>query len=160
MMKDVDSERQVKAAIDYRDAVFTLLNKYNFHWFCSLKLSTYDVVAAENLLKRWRCKIAVMNHIRIAYIGIIITSTFTGPHIHLLMHGKNKQGETLLDKDKKVFEKAWSDITHRDAVIKDIYDEGIAEYMSDLKNTPLNYHVIVDYDKQLLKKIEKIFDIL
>jgi hypothetical protein len=160
MIKDVDSEIKVKTGTDYRDGVFTLLNKYNSHWFCTLKLTTYDDVTAKNLLRRWRYKIIPTNRIQIAYIGIIITSIYTGSHIHLLMFGKNKQGETLLDKDKKVFEKAWSDIAHRDAVIENILDEGVADYMSDPKNTPENYHELVDYNKKLLKKIEKNFDML
>ena len=157
MKTDSKKDDKLKFIIEYRKQLYNFSNQYDYDWFCSLNLPNYKVEDAEKFLKIWRCNLSVKDHIRIAYLGVIVTSQFTGPHIHLLMFGKNNRGETLLDRDKKNWQNEWARITGRDAVIEDYYrDSFFVRYISGPKNTPINhFEPVIPYNDEFLKKYRK-----
>lgn len=141
----------------YRESICDFFDTYDFEWFCTLNLKNYIVEDCEKVLKKWRISMSVKDHIQIAHIGIIVTSKFSGPHAHLLMSGSNKRNETLLDKNKEDWQKEWSRITHRGALIENVYDSGAAVYMSKTQNTPVNdFELLKPYNRSLLEKYKKL----
>jgi hypothetical protein len=147
---------QWKFMMKYREELNNFYNQYDYDWFCSLNLPNYNVENSEKFLKRWRCNLSTKDHIQIGYLGIIVTSKFTGPHIHLLLFGRNKNGDTLLNRDKKEWEREWTRITGRGSLIEDYEDNGVVRYMSLTTNTPVNHFELVKpYNKNLLEEFRK-----
>lgn len=148
--------RQYEKIKIYRDELYDFFNKYDYHWSCTLCLPSYNVEDTEKYLKIWCRNLSKRDKIQVCYVGVIVLSKFTGPHVHLLMYGKNRHGETLLDRDIKTWEDQWYLITHRSCVIKTIYDKYPEEYISNWKNTPPDYFELVHpRNPGLLKKIQK-----
>lgn len=142
--------------IEYRDCLSSFMSGYDWDWFVSLNLPTSSIEDTEKYLKQWRCKCSTKYHIQISYIGIIITSQYTGNHIHLLMFGRNKDGKTLLDMDEREWEREWNDITHKGSYIERVRDDGVFEYMVEDKNTPINhFELLTPYNTKLLNKHRK-----
>lgn len=128
-----------------------LLN-YKWQWFCSLNLKQgSDYSMAESKLKKWRINVGINNHILIAYMGVY--NTDPQPHIHLLVVVKNRHKKTLLNFNHKNWEKAWSDLTQCQAVIKPVYErEGVANYIAK-KNLPWGKSELIQpYNKRILDK--------
>ena len=95
----------------YRDHLNNFLSQYNYDWFVTLSLPNYNVEDSEKYLKIWKINLQKKYNIQISYVGVIVLSKHTGSHFHLLMYGKNEEGETLLDRDKRIWEKEWSCVT-------------------------------------------------
>ena len=147
------NNEQYQYIIEYRNQLKNFYNQYSYDWFVTLSLPNYNVEDSEKYLKTWRCNLTKKDHIQISYVGVIVISKITGSHIHLLMFGRNRYGETLLDIDKLTWEKEWSKITHCDSLIEPVYDDGSIDYTSCYKNTPVNYFELVHpYNEYLLKK--------
>ena len=142
---------------EYRKFICDYFDSYDFEWFCTLNLVNYVIEDCERDLRIWRMEMSKKDHIQVAHIGIIVTSKFSGPHAHLLMSGRNKRGETLLNKNKIDWQKEWTEITGRGALIENVYDSGAAEYMSKTKNTPVNdFELLNPYNRSLLEKYKKL----
>lgn len=185
LIENKDNEYQSKLIDSYRHQLSEYFKQYNYHWFVTLNLHQYDVEDCERFLKIWTRNMCVQHHIRISYIGVIVTSLYKGNHVHLLMMGKNQYGETLLDRDKSLWEREWDYIiTHRPSPrytnkqlkerriawnkrwtkpyhskIKLALTEPVAGYISCYRNTPINYsesfELLTPYNKKLLEKYEK-----
>jgi hypothetical protein len=101
-------------------------------------------------LKRFASEIGKREHIRVCYAGVMVMRPQL--HIHLLMAGLDKHGHTLNDKDIKKSEKLWSEMTERDAVIENIYDNGAAKYISFCNTPPEAFEMVEPYGLKLMKK--------
>lgn len=159
-----ESDHQKKTMTEYRNQMHIFYNQNDFEWFCSLNLYNDDVELAETFLKVWKRNMSTRDHIRIAYVGNIITSKFTGPHIHLLMFGRNKDGETLLDRNEKEWEREWADVTKLYGPIKKscgsfiekVETNFVVRYITIATNTPINhFEPVIPYNEQFLKKYRK-----
>jgi len=151
---NTDTEQNIQM-MKYRDQLNNFYNQYYYDWFVSLNLPNYKVEDSEKYLKMWRSNMTTRDRIQISYLGVIVTSQYTGPHIHLLMFGRNKDGETLLDKDEKKWEKEWCHITQCGSCIKRVNDNGVVDYVTIITNTPINHFELVKpYNKNLLKKFK------
>ncbi len=139
----------------YRDHLCNFYNNYYYDWFVTLSLPNYNVEDSEKYLKIWRCNLQKQDHIQISYVGVIVLSQYTGSHIHLLMFGRNKNNETLLDKDEKVWMKEWSKITKCDCFIEPVNDNNVVEYVTRITNTPTDhFELIRPYNQYLLDKFK------
>ena len=144
---------QSNQMMKYRDHLNNFYNRYYYDWFVSLNLPDYNVENSEKFLKTWRCNMTTRDKIQISYLGVIVTSNYTGPHIHLLMFGRNKDGETLLDRNERAWEKEWSKITKCGSYIEPVNDNGVVDYVTRITNTPINHFELVrPYNKKLLTK--------
>ena len=151
-----DRDDEWKQTIKYRREICNFLGQYDYEWFCSLNLPDYNVVNGEKHLKKWRISMQVKDNIQISYLGVIVVSKVTGPHIHLLMCGKNKDGDTLLNRNPKLWEDEWSDITKKDSWIEIVNDENVVKYLSQSGNTPINnFELVQPYNKKFLVKHKK-----
>lgn len=176
------NNEQSRIIDSYRNQLFDYHNQYTYQWFCTLNLRKYDVEDCEKLLKMWRDKMSIQDHIQISYTGVIVTSPSTGHHVHLLMMGKNEDDETLLDRNMKDWEREWDYIvTHplssryTDKEIQEnrfnwerkwkkpdyskielVLTEPVIGYVSCFKNTPIdNFELVKPYNKKLLSKSRK-----
>jgi len=151
-LTDRENKEQYEILSHYRTELSGWFNKYSFQWFVSMRLKSYNVETAESLLKIWRRDLCKTNHIQICHLGIIITSGFTGPHVHLLMSGKNRYGKTLMDMDREEWSRKWKGDCH----IKPVVSDDITKYITLPRNTPLNHFELVKpYNKYLLEKCRK-----
>jgi len=142
--------------IKYRQGLYDWMNEYDWEWFITMTLPDDNYENTEKYLKVWRQNLCISNHIRICYLGIIIMSQFTGNHLHLLMFGRNKDEDTLVDMDKSEWENEWSRITGRDCHIELVRDNGVIDYMTLPKNTPYNHFQFVNpYNGDFLEKYKK-----
>jgi len=141
---------------EYRDQLFEFYFQRNYDYFCTLSLPNDNVEKAERLLKKWRGKLRKKAHIQIAYVGNIITSKFTGAHVHLLMLGRNHKGETISNEDKKILGKFWAATSACDFHIRDYEDSGAEDYITKAKNTPINdFELVIPHNKKLLEEHRK-----
>lgn len=140
----------------YRDQLCDFYNQHYYDWFVTLSLPNYNVEDSEKYLKIWRYNLQKKHHIQISYVGVIVLSSYTGSHIHLLVFGRNRNGETLLDRDKQIWEKELSKVTKGcDCVIKLVNDSNVVDYVSLIKNTPTGYFELVKpYNKKLLDRFK------
>lgn len=142
---------QRKAELGEANQEFLL--RYNWEWFCSFNLQIgSDCSKAESILKAWRIKMGIKDHILFAYMGVF--NTMPQPHIHLLALSKlNRFGQTLTDLNYRVWEEAWSELTKCQAVIERVYDRvNVANYITE-KNLPWNKsELITPYKKRILQK--------
>lgn len=146
-----------ESVLRYRDCLLNMFNEHDWEWFISFNSPTDKIDEIEKKLKKWRCNMCKTDHIQICYVGNIISSKITGNHIHLLMFGRNKDGQTLLDMDETQWERGWKDITHKDCKIVPVRDEGVLDYMTKEKNTPHNhFDMIIPYNGYLLNKYRKL----
>lgn len=155
---------------EYNKAYEEMLLKYNWQWFGSFAIPSEEYQRgylkrvrftrkhkigcpeAEFYLKQWRIKMAIHDHILIAYMGVF--NTVPQPHIHLLLWGKrNRFGKTLMNLKPKDWQTGWSKITHCTAVIEPIYERGgVASYIAT-KNLPWDKSELIQpYNKRLLDK--------
>lgn len=138
----------------YRNGLKDYYDDYDFEWFCSLDLPTSDNIRyPEDYLKEWRCKMCVEDHIQISYLGVL--NQYPHPHIHLLMFGRNKSGESLFQRDERKWENEWSRVTKRSGVIKPCKDTGTIGY-TVYKNTLVGKsELITPYNVRLLKRYRR-----
>jgi len=149
------NNEQYEYMMKYRDQLCNFYSQYYYDWFVTLNLQNYNVEDSEKYLKIWRCNLTKKDHIQISYVGVIVLSKFTGSHIHLLVFGRNKDSETLLDRDERTWEKEWSRITHCDSFIEPVNDNGVVEYITRITNTPTDhFELIRPYNKDLLDKLK------
>ena len=156
-LNDIEYYNSYEKIAEYRNTLYEWFNQYDFEWFVTMRLPNKNVENAEKFLKIWRCSLCTRNHIQICYFGIIVTSKFTKPHIHLLVSGKNKHEQTLRDMESKQWEREWSAITKKDCHIEPVRDSGVNNYIASPKNTPLFpfFELVRPYNKDLLQKYEK-----
>jgi hypothetical protein len=135
------------------EAIKEFLLRYNWEWFCTLNLQRgADCAKAESMLKAWRVKMGIRDHILFAYMGVF--NTIPQPHLHLLALSKqNRFGQTLPDLNYRVWEHAWSELTKCQAVIEPIYDPiNVTNYITE-KNLPWNKsELITPYQKRILQR--------
>jgi len=141
----------------YRKLLCDEWSKIKWEWFVSNELPPYSssflLEYVEKILKKWRVSLSTKNHITISYVGLMVTSKITGNHIHLLMFGRNKDGQTLLDMDEREWEREWNDLTHKGSHIERVRDTGVIDYMTNEKNTPPgHFELIIPYNKKYLEK--------
>ena len=80
-----------------RDSHIAFLDEWPWEWFCTLNLPQKSNHSdAEKLIKHWRIKLATREKIQVAYQGVF--SLVPHEHVHLVMLGRNRRGETLYDK--------------------------------------------------------------
>jgi hypothetical protein len=133
-----------------KNELASFFNRYPWEWFASLSLGGEQRPAhfAERNLKRWRTRMAIQFKIQIASMGVINHKPYT--HIHLFMLGKNKYGDTLLSKNREIWERWWPE----DAKIEVIHQqEGAIDYVIR-KNMPDDqYELLLPYGLKHLKRI-------
>lgn len=150
---DTNRNCEYKKIVEYRNCLSGMMNGYEWEWFVSLNVPEGSIENTEQLLKKWRQTLSINSHIRICYMGVVINSRITGNHIHLLMFGKNKNGQTLLDMDENQWETEWEKLTHRNCHIEIVRNDGVIDYITSPKNTPPNHFEMVNpYGIKLLKK--------
>lgn len=150
---DTNQNCDYKIIEEYRNWLSEMLKEYEWEWFVSLNVPKGSTENTRKKLNKWTRNLSIKNHIRIGYMGFVIYSKITGNHIHLLILGKNKFGQTLLDMDQNQWEIEWKKLTHRDCYIEPVYSDGVFEYITNPKNTPPNHFEMVNpYGIKLLKK--------
>ena len=78
------------------------------------------------MLKDWTREVAKGLHLQIAYFAVF--NFLNNPHLHLLMCGRNRYGQTLMMANKSKCERLWGAV----AKIEDVYDNrGAADYLTD-----------------------------
>jgi len=128
-----------------------LFNRWEWEWFITLNLVRNGCPEAEDLLKKWRIELTTSEHIQIAYEGIY--NNIPQAHIHLLAFGKNKDGKSLLDVNHRRWEKRWSVLTKKPAVIIPVYSQkGVTQYVSHFNTPPGHSELLQPYNKKLLDK--------
>jgi len=139
-----------KASENYRNGFKDFLNTIEWEWFCTMNLESPDLVSAEKLLKKWRIRVCLREHVQVCYAGVC--NLVPHPHIHLLMASTDRYGRTLADIEKSRAEDAWFGLTERKAVIRYVYDQGADGYAA-LRNMPVGKsEIITPYNKTLLEK--------
>lgn len=147
-------QNDYKKISEYRNAICNDLQTNNFEWFCTLNLANYNRENVDKLLIEWARMMSKKDHIQIAYKGIMVFNSATGPHVHLLMLGRNRSGHTLLNRNEDDWKRAWNKLTKHNVLIEKVYDlEGAAGYMSRSGNTPKDlFELVTPYNTKLLKK--------
>lgn len=159
----IETDEDVKNSIiikKIRSAIYNDFMTHQFEFYATLNLPSSDETYAEKLLRKWRGIMSTKDKIRIAYKGVIVLSKVKGPHIHLLMLGRNKHNQTLLDLNEIDWQKCWGKIAHKSAVIKKIDNqidrEIVASYMSSDRNIiPDQYMLARHFNNRLLTRLSK-----
>jgi len=161
MSSYIDEQKCYEKNIQIRKDIFSWFQEYEFEWFVTMRIKTSSpgntIENSERLLKLWKRNLCKNNHIQICYLGVIVVSWMEGFHIHLLMSGKNKYGQTLKDMDREEWEREWFKLAKKDCHIEDIYNnDGVMRYITLPKNTPSNrFELVYPSNKGLLKKCRR-----
>lgn len=131
-----------------KNELAAFFNRYPWQWFASLSLGEEQKPAhfAEQNLKMWRTELAIGCKIQIAYMGVINHQPYS--HIHLFMLGRDKYGNSLLSKKRRIWEECWP----QDAKIEVIHQqEGAIDYVIRKNMPDGQYELLVPYGVKHLK---------
>lgn len=125
------------------------LASWPWQWFVHLTLRTpVSNGTVHRNLKEWTRKISKKEHLQVAYIGSLNTDPLHRKHLHLLMLGRNKHGQSLLDAHRERCEHAWKAGM---AEVKEVYyNLGACDYL--IRNMPFHDHEPIYYNLKLLSK--------
>jgi hypothetical protein len=127
-----------------------LIQQYPFESFITLTYrkppSSPD--AMKQQLKDYVRRLSVKTGLRLGIVGAIIIHKRN--HIHLLVLGRNRRGETMNDILPACIESLWP---HGNVVVASVHDiAGIANYISGAKNLGTQGAFVETYGHKLLNR--------
>ncbi len=111
----------------------------------------------ETLFGRWRSHAAKVTGLQLASVGVF--SLYHGSHIHCLLVGSNRYGETLSNvslKQQHELIRFWKNMTHSSARLSRVNNERVVEYLTKhISSNPTQRFLFVHNMKLLKKKFEE-----
>jgi hypothetical protein len=107
----------------------TLLKEWDYEWFVSFTFPEnrrLGIDLLQRLLLDWTRDLCKTEHIQVAY-WYSISYLCHHPHIHLLMIGHNKDGKSLLDVKRRIWQDKWPYFARIDCVRS---SSGAAKYLA------------------------------
>jgi hypothetical protein len=138
---------------ELKDVWALFIAQWPFEWWVTLTFENpVNEEIARKRLKVWTRKICIQEKLQLAYFAVF--NELKRGHLHLLMLGKNRFGNTLKNVSLKKWTKEWIE---GNAEIKKVFNlQGVSQYISQnltLKNPSLSD--IYYYNQGLLRKLKK-----
>jgi len=132
-----------------QDQLKDWLNQYYFQAFVTLTLKddripNHDL---EDKILNWVRKAQRADRIQLAYQGVI--NSAGRKHVHLLMVGKDRRGNTIKDTFYPLWFDNWNGLTDFQLVY---YNEGIIGYIVDMNTPCQRFQLLTPYNTKLLRR--------
>lgn len=116
----------------HKGALSQYLTSYKWEaWFTGSGEPNAPFETLDNLFGRWRSRLAHRSGLQVGSIGVFTTDPV--PHIHALLVGTNKHGQTMADLSSSLREElefAWERMAHRPGRIALIaHPEAVTTYV-------------------------------